>query len=101
MHDRATIVSCGGKQLISDAAEIREALLSALRQSADVVIDCSRTNDADLTFVQLLIASRRMARASGAELKIIAQPDSLIAEVLRRTGFAPGDLLADGAPTGV
>jgi anti-anti-sigma regulatory factor len=97
MHDHAMIVGCGGKQMISEAAEIREALLSAFRQSADVVIDCSHTTDVDLTFVQLLIASRRTALASGAELKIVTQPDSVIAEALRRAGFASGDLLADSA----
>ncbi|OBS53528.1 hypothetical protein A8B73_05595 [Methylosinus sp. 3S-1] len=91
------IVACSGKQMIAEAPEIREALRNAFRQSLDIVIDCSLATEVDLTFIQLLIASRRTAHAIGAALQIVAQPDSTIAEALRRAGFVPADVLADSA----
>ncbi|MBY6242660.1 STAS domain-containing protein [Methylosinus sp. Sm6] len=88
-------ISCGDKLMISEAVEMRDSILRTFRHSANVMIDCSHATDIDLTFIQLLIASRRTARASGAKLRISAPLDSPIAETLRRAGFAPDDILAD------
>ncbi|BBU64277.1 hypothetical protein MSC49_42120 (plasmid) [Methylosinus sp. C49] len=92
------IVDCVGKLTISESTGIREAMLAAIDRCDDVVIDCSGASEIDLTFIQLLIASRRTAMERGRSVRISAAMDSLVAETSRRAGFVAEDIITTPSP---
>jgi anti-anti-sigma regulatory factor len=93
MANEEIVVGCGESLTISEASEMREVILNAFQESADVTIECSSATEVDVTFLQLLVAGRRAAEAKNASLSVSAPLDSAVATALRRAGFVPEDLL--------
>ena len=54
---------------------------------AAIAIDCSAAGEVDLTFIQLLIAARISACASGQRISLAACPDGTLLDALIRGGF--------------
>ncbi len=89
------IIEFVGRLTISEAPEIRETLLAGIDGCQDVVIDCSKASEIDLTFIQLLIAGRRTAATRGRSMLVSASFDSPLAEAARRAGFAAEEIITD------
>src|SRR4051812_48378223 len=68
-------------------AAIEPASGSPRTAPAAVVIDCSGASEIDLTFIQLLIAARVSAGASGQTFSLAACPDGTLLDTLTRGGF--------------
>jgi ABC-type transporter Mla MlaB component len=54
---------------------------------SNVAIDCSAATETDLTFVQLLIATRISANAIGHAVSLATIPDGALLDTLSRGGF--------------
>jgi anti-anti-sigma regulatory factor len=86
------VVHCCGRLTISEASDLRQTILEAFATHSDIVLDCSDATEVDLTFVQLLICSRRAAAGAGS-LRIAAPIEAAVADSLRRAGFSAEEFL--------
>jgi hypothetical protein len=71
-----------GDLTIATADGTREVLLAAIADGAPIEVDCSDTGHIDLSFVQLMIAARKLVPITIKN----PVPDKLT-DVLRRGGF--------------
>lgn len=76
-----------GDLTIERAAELREVLLAALKNSDSVIIRFEGDPAADISFIQLIYAAYGSALASGKQLKLADFPHNLM-EVIRSGGYA-------------
>jgi hypothetical protein len=69
-------------------AILREATapLAAVRNGG-LLIDCSAATEIDLTFVQLLVATRVSAQRLGGTVSLAPAPDGALLDTLTRGGF--------------
>lgn len=89
------VIRLEGEVNIADAAQLKEVLLTALREGGGTRISLKTATGLDVTAVQLLWAAEREARASGMVLALDGPvPDGLYA-ALRAAGFERFPL-ADG-----
>lgn len=69
---------------------VRATLRAALDpppDAAGIAIDCSAATEIDLTFVQLLIATRLSALREGKAVSLTAEPNGALLDTLIRGGF--------------
>jgi len=90
----ANTVVFNGELSIRASASLHGALLDACQGAMDVTVDCSAATDADLSFLQLLLAARRSMRAKGGRLCLVASPP--VAAAMSRAGL-PAEVFAPGA----
>jgi ABC-type transporter Mla MlaB component len=90
------IESLTGAQTILEAMALRERLIDIVRDHETIEIDCAGLEEADVTFLQLLIAAGKAAVAAKKSFTLGACSDAMVA-VLRRAGFIPDD--ARGTPS--
>jgi HPt (histidine-containing phosphotransfer) domain-containing protein/anti-anti-sigma regulatory factor len=64
-----------GSLTLASAAHSRDCLLEALNANGDVVVDISRADDVDVTFVQVLVSALKSATAAGKTLSVGAAND--------------------------
>jgi ABC-type transporter Mla MlaB component len=85
--------SPGGRLILDGALTIRNAaaICATLRDNIErypvVSIDCSAAAEVDVSFVQLLLASRASATRSGRSVALAARPDGALLNALTRAGF--------------
>jgi len=72
-------------------AEHRGVLLAALSLHQDIRIDLPADAEADISIVQLLLATRVSARASGKRVALKHEPAGALRDVLERGGFLAAD----------
>ncbi len=84
--DMRTVV-LSGPRTVRYAEETRTLLLEALQGSSPVALDCSAVSEADLSFVQLLLAARRSAQLSGNVVTLAHSPGGVLRQALSRAGF--------------
>jgi ABC-type transporter Mla MlaB component len=65
-------------------ATLREAIAPL---AAPLAIDCSAATEIDLTFVQLLVATRVSAQRLGGTVSLAPAPDGALLDTLTRGGF--------------
>ncbi len=86
-----------GALVLREIDGLHGRLRDALSRHAAVELDCSGAADIDMSVVQLLVAARRTAEASGRRLALVGTaPASSLATILARAGF----LDAAGRPAG-
>jgi hypothetical protein len=73
-----------GSLSIRDADAVRDALRDAMMRQGLLLIDCSGVTEADLTFIQLLIAVRQEPHH---RVVLTARPDGALLDTLVRCGF--------------
>lgn len=83
-----------GRQGLATVEEARCRLLVALAAADRVEIDLTGVDEADLAFLQLLVAAGKSARAGGKRLSWQAGENSPVAVAMRRAGLT---FDADGA----
>jgi len=93
-HDAAAGVRLvlEGALTIGTAETVRATLRAAIERppdgvATDIAIDCSAAGDIDLTFVQLLIATRISADLLGKTVRLAGSPDGALLNTLTRGGF--------------
>ncbi len=69
------VLHCDGALTLSSAAHSRDRLLQALNTNSDVVVDITRAEDVDVTFVQVLVSALKSAAAAGKTVSIGAMND--------------------------
>jgi len=85
------VLALSGDRNVRQAARTHAEVLSALGKPGDLVLDCAGVTEADLSFVQIILAAHRSARAGGRHVTLIAPPEGTLRSVLERGGFAqPG-----------
>ncbi len=80
-------VDIGGLRTIRCAEQTRSLLLEALHGCSPLCLDCSAVEDADLSFVQLLLSARKTAERSGKILTLAHDASGAFLHALSRAGF--------------
>lgn len=76
-----------GPLTVRNIVVLQERLLEALQTGLRTEIDCSGATEADLSFLQLLIAARLSAASQGSALVCRAPASGPLRDVLVRSGF--------------
>jgi len=76
-----------GVRTLRTADDTCARLLEMSGRHAVLEIDCGGVEEADLSFVQLLLAARDSARQSGRELRLSRPVSGVLHDVLQRGGF--------------
>lgn len=85
----AFIIKFSGSQTIREAEDAVRLLREALGAHPSVILDCEEIEEADLTFLQLVIAGRRSARRDGKQLALTATARGPLLAALDRAGIRP------------
>ncbi len=72
---------------IRGAAAVHESLLDALKTNKAITVDIPDDAQADLSFIQLIEASRVYARTEGKYITLTKPASPGIVDTLRRGGF--------------
>jgi ABC-type transporter Mla MlaB component len=93
-RDSTHIVEITGDAGLRAAQEIATALRKAIAANQAISIATDAISTADITTIQLLLAARKLAQASGKSLSLAAAPSGPLRDLLIETGV----LDADGRP---
>lgn len=85
------VVECTGDLTITHAEILRERVLSALERAQTVDLDCSLAGEADISFLQLVIAARLSAAKRGVALRVISGGNETVAMLARAAGLIDED----------
>jgi len=91
-----TVVLSGARS-IREAAQTYAEIGAALHEPGDVVLDCAEVSQADVSFIQIILAGHRSARSGGKLLVLSAPPEGAVLSALQRGGFAPDGSTDPGA----
>jgi anti-anti-sigma regulatory factor len=91
------VIRCEGHLTLAAAPKIREELLAAIATNDKVVADVSQATDADLTFIQILIAAKRTASARGKTFLISAPENGVVMQKINCVGNPSGPTRNAGA----
>ena len=83
------VLDFAGAQTLRQAEETLEKLRGALAQASEVLLDCSRLDEVDLSFIQLVLAARRSADRDGKILGLIAPAKGALLKALDTAGILP------------
>ena len=81
------LIQCVGPMHLRSIAEPHAALIQAFEAGEDLVLDLSGVEEADLTFVQLILAAQRSAGEQGLVLTLSAPAPEPVMQILERGGF--------------
>lgn len=81
------IIKYNGPINIRAVMDVHQDLLSVLNANQAVAIDLPDDCQVDLSFIQLMEAARRYARASGKDFKLLKPARGPVLDVLQRGGF--------------
>lgn len=84
-------VRLSGPLTIRRAGELRDALLAALGSHQSIIVDLQDDAEADISFVQLLLAARQSARAQGRQIALKQPGAGPLRTVLDSGGFIDAD----------
>ena len=85
----AFIVKFSGAQTIREAEDAAKVLREALNDHSSIALDCEEIEEADLTFLQLVIAGRRSAQRDGKQIGLLATARGPLLAALDRAGIRP------------
>jgi ABC-type transporter Mla MlaB component len=84
--EQATTLMLDGPLTVRHAPQIHARLREALRQGS-VAIDCRAADEVDVSFIQLVLAARRSAAATGRTLRLAHPADATLLDRLRQAGM--------------
>ena len=91
------VIRCEGFLTLAAAPKIREEILAAIEANSQVVADVSNATDADLSFIQILIAAKRTASARGKSFLISAPENGVVMQKTNCVGNPSGRTQNAGA----
>lgn len=83
-----------GRQTLAEAEQTRESVMAALSMDdvRTILLDCTSIDELDISFLQLLLATRKTGQARGIAVSLTAPAADTLADTLARAGLArPGD----------
>ena len=83
------VVRLSGTQTIREAEGTLQALRDALADNPSVALDCEAVEEADLSFLQLVISARKSARNTGKTLTLTAPAAGPLLAALDSAGIRP------------
>ena len=86
-QDGRVVLAIAGKCTVEHATSLREALLAATGLGKPLALDVSGVEDADLTFLQLLLATAQTLDKRGAGLTRAGELPRPLADAARVSGF--------------
>lgn len=95
MAEQPSPIAFGGPQTVANVDVARDRLGEAAASGDFLDIDLTGVTEADLAFVQLLVAVRRSAQASGRGLRFHADGSGAVASALARGGLEAATVLED------
>lgn len=87
-------IEISGDAGLRNAREVADRLLKAFAEHDQLVADLTSVSSIDVTILQLFVAARKSALASGKSLRLLAPADGVFRQALVKTGFVS----ADGRP---
>jgi anti-anti-sigma regulatory factor len=81
------LVTISGKCTVEHAAALREALLAATSPGKPVTLDLAEVEDADITLLQLLLATAQTLEKRGTGLSRQGALSPAVGEAARISGF--------------
>lgn len=81
------VIGFSGAATIRQADDTAQRLIQALDQHDRIEVDCTAVTEADFSFIQLLIAARKSADASGKSLVLSAPATGALLEALTICGL--------------
>lgn len=72
---------------IRNASEVYSKIISRFRDSNNITLSLPENAEADLSFLQLIEAARRQAKAAGKTFTLSAPVGGSLLKVLERAGF--------------
>jgi len=88
------VIGFSGSATLREADDVAERLKEALATGDRVEIDCGGLEDVDLSFVQIVLAARKSALASGKEVALNAPARGRLATVLDHAGIGSVEMRA-------
>jgi len=89
IHASPIVICVQGEATIRQADVLAVRLRQALTENQRVEVDCTDLVDVDLSFIQLLIATRRSAREAGKEFVVLAPTSGCLADAWASAGLQP------------
>ena len=89
-RDSVFLTEISGDAGLRHAQDIAAQLKTALAEHDTVIVTTNGITTADITTVQLLLAARKQALATGKSLLLAAPPQGVLREFLIQTGFLDG-----------
>jgi anti-anti-sigma regulatory factor len=86
-REESTVLGLEGVIDIASAAELKTALLEALKRGNAVRVTLDSNADLDVTAIQLLWAAEREAKASSVRFVLDGQAPEPVSAALREAGF--------------
>lgn len=87
MKPQSVLLSWQGRLSIEEVNPLRDDLLAALHQHAEITIDVSNVEHLDLACVQLLCAACGSASIRGKRLSLCGAENPALAQTLRNNGL--------------
>ncbi|WP_051103447.1 STAS domain-containing protein [Sphingomonas sp. PR090111-T3T-6A] len=82
------VVQAGRSVTVRSVAEFHASLLSVFGQGrGDVVLDLSDLGELDLSFIQIVEATRKQFAGAGRGVRLLHPADGPVAALLARAGF--------------
>lgn len=91
----ATTVDCSGDMTVNRIEEIHRRLSAGLGAGGPLAVDCRAVAEADISFIQLLIAARASALRRGTAFTLMQPLAEPLRSALERGGFAAGTGASD------
>lgn len=83
------VLGFSGSATLRKADDIADRLKEALSAGDHIEIDCDGLEEVDVSFIQILIATRKSALASGKELTLTAPAQGCLLAALTAAGIGP------------
>jgi len=83
----SNIIQLGETVTIQNVEAMRERIVAAFEDHADVALDASAVAGADLSLLQLVEAARQHAVREGKTIRLTAPANPVLAGLLERAGF--------------
>jgi anti-anti-sigma regulatory factor len=80
-----------GSLTTPNSEETHRAIRDALSGRQDLIVDCSEATEIDVSFLQLLASAARTAERARKSIALAAPPQGVLADALRRCGFATAE----------
>ncbi len=84
----ATTVKFTGAMTVDGIRSARRQLLAALAEGDHVNVDCSGVEEADATFIRVLLAAHVGAASAGKTVRLASPAEGALRATVERTGFA-------------
>jgi hypothetical protein len=86
-HSTSFIFTIPASATLRSSAELRGELLAQLRPDQSLTLDCDALIEADLSFVQLVLALRKSADRLGMAVSLKSAASGALLQLLTRSGF--------------